>query len=146
MQNVAFKSLTSVCALMLLSATTSFQSLLRGFERLHVPRVFVEIVAFAWRYLFVLREEAQRMLRARDARAWHARWFWQAWVIGLMVGSLFLRAYERAERVYQAMKARGYHGHSHTYFDKPLSRPDWGLMVMFGVALTVIRVWAWQMH
>ena len=145
-RTVAFKSLTCVCALMLLSATTSFQSLLRGFERLHVPRVFIEIVAFAWRYLFVLRDEAQRMLRARDARAWHGRWLWQAWVIGLMIGSLFLRAYERAERVFQSMEARGYHGHSHTYHDKPMSRPDWGLIVLFAVSLTIIRVWAWQMH
>ncbi|MCB9894902.1 MAG: cobalt ECF transporter T component CbiQ [Planctomycetes bacterium] len=146
LQNVAFKSLTSVFAMMLLSATTSFQSLLRGFERLYVPRVFIEIVGFAWRYLFVLREEAQRMLRARDARAWRGRWLWQAWVVGLMVGSLFLRAYERAERVYQSMKARGYHGDSHTYFDKPLSKPDWGLIALFTVALTMIRIWAWQIH
>jgi cobalt/nickel transport system permease protein len=145
-QNVLLKSTTSLCALMLLSATTSFQSLLRGFERLRVPQVFVETVAFAWRYLFVLREEAQRMLRARDARAWRGRWLWQAWTIGLMIGTLFVRSYERAERVYQAMKARGYHGHSHTYFDRPLSRPDWAVMALFAVSLTIIRMWACQTY
>ncbi|MCZ7604864.1 MAG: cobalt ECF transporter T component CbiQ [Planctomycetota bacterium] len=142
--NVALKSLTSVYALILLSATTPFNDMLRGFERLYVPTVFVEIAAFAWRYLFVLRDEAQRMLRARDARAWKGRWLWQAWVIGLMVGSLFLRAYERAERVYQAMKARGYYGQSHTHFDRSMTRPDWGLIVLFAAVLAATRTWVWQ--
>jgi cobalt/nickel transport system permease protein len=145
LRNVLFKSLTCVTALMLLSATTTFPSLLRGFERLRVPQVFVETVAFAWRYLFVLRDEARRMLRARDARAWRGRWLWQARVIGLMIGSLFLRAYERAERVYHAMKARGYHGHAHTYFDKPMAPPDWGVIALFAAALAAIRMWAWRM-
>ncbi|MCA8936499.1 MAG: cobalt ECF transporter T component CbiQ [Planctomycetes bacterium] len=142
--NVSTKSLTSVYALILLSASTPFGDMLRGFERLRVPAVFVETVAFAWRYLFVLRDEAQRMLRARDARAWRGRWVWQVWVIGLMIGSLFLRAFERAERVYQAMKARGYHGHSHTYFDKSMTRPDYGLVVMFAVVLAATRIWVWR--
>lgn len=144
MTGVALKSLTSVYALILLSATTPFNDMLRGFERLYVPKVFVEIVSFAWRYLFVLRDEAQRMLRARDARAWRGRWLWQAWVIGLMVGSLFLRSYERAERVFHAMKARGYHGRSHVHFDRSMTRPDWGLIALFAVVLAATRTWVWQ--
>lgn len=144
--NVVLKSLTSVCALMMLSATTSFPDLMRGFERLWIPRIFIEIVAFAWRYLYVFRDEALRMKRARDARAWRGRWLWQAWTIGLMIGSLFLRAYERAERVYHAMKARGYEGQTHSAKPRQMARPDWGLIMLFAVSLTIIRLWVWQTH
>ncbi len=70
-----------------------------------------------YRYIFVIAEEALRLMRARDSRsagvegrksggtAW-----WRAGILGSMVGSLFLRSYERSERVYAAMQARGYDG------------------------------------
>ena len=78
--------------------------------------MLVSIVAFMYRYVFVLVDEAQRLLRARAARsagvgagtggtiAWRAR------VSGGMAGSLFLRTYERSERIYLAMLARGFDG------------------------------------
>ncbi len=95
-------------ALTMLAFTTPFEQMLRGFEQLRVPGVLVHTVSLCWRYLFTFRDELQRMLRARDARAWRGRWLWQVAVFGRIIGLLFLRAYERAERVYQAMLARGY--------------------------------------
>lgn len=144
-QNVLLKSAISVFAVALLTSTTNFPDLLRGFQRLYVPTIFVEIVALAWRYIFVLREETQRMLRARDARAWHARFAWQTWALGLMIGTLFLRTYERAERVYHAMKARGYQGQLYARATRRMAQPDWGLLVLFTVVAAGIRVWAWKM-
>jgi cobalt/nickel transport system permease protein len=144
-QNVLMKSAISVFAVALLTSTTNFPDLLRGFQRLKVPTIFVEIVALAWRYIFVLREETTRMLRARDARAWHARFAWQTWALGLMIGTLFLRTYERAERVYHAMQARGYQGQAQARYSRPMARPDWGLILLFAVAAAGIRLWAWKM-
>lgn len=144
-QNVLLKSSISVFAVALLTSTTNFPDLLRGFQRLYVPTILVEITALAWRYIFVLREETQRMLRARDARAWHARFAWQTWALGLMIGTLFLRTYERAERVYHAMKARGYQGQLQARTARPMARPDWGLIVLFVVVACGIRLWAWKM-
>lgn len=105
---VGLKAAICTGALTMLAFTTPFEHLLQGFEKLRVPGVLVHTVALCWRYLFTFRDEMQRMLRARDARAWRGRWLWQVGVLGRIIGLLFLRAYERAERVYQAMLARGY--------------------------------------
>ena len=70
----------------------------------------VMLASFAYRYIFVLVDEAERMERARDSRCYGGRWLWHAKVIGQMIGTLFLRSYERAERVYVAMVSRGFDG------------------------------------
>ncbi len=112
--NVAAKSLVSVFSIILLSSTTSFPELLKGLERLKVPRLLVALLSFTYRYIFVLVDEVQRMRRARDSRGWRGRWLGEGKVIGHMIATLFLRSYERGERVYGAMLARGYDGHIRT--------------------------------
>ena len=115
---ILFKSWLSVQVATVLAVTTHFTDLLWALHALRVPKLLVAIISFMVRYLFVLADEAFRMARARQARsaapadgsraggslAWRAR------VTGWMVGQLFLRSYERSERVYQAMAARGYRG------------------------------------
>jgi len=108
--NVAAKSTISVLSIVLLGSTTSFPDLLKGLGRLKVPHLLVAIVSFMYRYIFVLGDEASRMKRARDSRGWSGSWVWHAKVVGHMIGHLFLRSYERGERVYAAMTARGYEG------------------------------------
>ena len=110
------KSWMSVAAAALLTAATPFPEVIRALRSVGVPAVLVSVVAFMYRYVFVLVDEAQRLLRARSARsagvgagtggtvAWRAR------VTGGMAGSLFLRTYERSERIYLAMLARGFDG------------------------------------
>jgi len=114
------KAWLSTLGLILLSATTPFPRLLQGLERLGVPRVMVMLLSFMYRYLFVLVDEAMRMQRARESRAVAAsypfsrRWLQQAKAVGGVIGTLFIRSYERGERVYRAMLARGYNGESRT--------------------------------
>ena len=67
--NVVVKSWLSALSLILLSATTPFPCLLKGLERLGVPRVMVMILSFMYRYIFVLVDEAMRMGRARESRS-----------------------------------------------------------------------------
>jgi len=107
---VTVKALISVACLILLSATTPFNDLMHGFERLHAPHFFTTTAAFMYRYIFVIIDEAERMGRARDSRNSHGRWLWQAGVVGRMAGTLFLRSQERAERVFNAMSSRGFDG------------------------------------
>lgn len=134
--NVTAKSVISVSCIILLSSTTQFPDLMRGFERLHVPRFFTTVAAFMYRYIFLIVDEAERMKRARDSRNFHGRWIWQARVVGHMVASLFLRSHERAERVYQAMSARGFDGTFPRWKDTHMTPPDYVFMV--GVALTAL--------
>ena len=69
-------------------------------------------ISFMYRYLFVLVDEAMRLQTARDARSVGAgrTLFWRAKVLGGMIGCLFIRSYERSERIYAAMLSRGYAG------------------------------------
>jgi cobalt/nickel transport system permease protein len=122
--NVVVKSWLSALGLILLSATTPFPRLLRGLERLGVPRVMVMILSFMYRYIFVLVDEAMRLGRARESRNLGGGLLWRARTLGNMLGTLFLRSYERAERVYQAMLARGFDGEMRTLSELRFGRAD----------------------
>lgn len=119
------KSGLSVIAAIILTATTPALELLRAMRALAVPHILVATVSFMYRYLFVIADEAQRLLRARDSRSARLEgrkcggsMWWRAGVLGHMVGSLFLRSYERSERVYAAMQARGYDGELRFLWDR----------------------------
>jgi len=143
--SVVSKAFLSVTSVVLLSATTSFAGILQSMERLRVPRSLVQIVGFAYRYLFVIVEEALRMKRARDARLFGGRWLWHSRVIGQMIGTLFLRSYERAERVYQAMLARGFDPAARPSQPRPLTRADVAALIAVPalvVASRVVPLWA----
>ena len=117
--SLAVKSWLSIQAALLLTATTSFPDLLVALRAIKMPRLLVAIAGLMWRYLFILVDEAGRLIRARESRSAQAEipgmhtggsWSWRARVTGGMAGSLFLRGYERSDRVYLAMLARGYDG------------------------------------
>lgn len=114
---IAAKSWVSVQVALLLTYTTPFHDLVDGLRALRLPRIMVAIISFMYRYLAVIADEASRLNRARSARSADAgtgrtggTLRWRAAVTGSMVGSLFLRSYERSERVYAAMQARGFDG------------------------------------
>jgi cobalt/nickel transport system permease protein len=117
--SILLKSWLATQAALLLSMTTHFTDLLWAWHRLRIPPTLVTIIAFMYRYLFTLREEAESLIRGRQSRSASVpgqksggRIVWRAQVAGGMVGNLFLRSYERSERVYAAMLARGYDGQS----------------------------------
>lgn len=108
--NVLWKAVFGVLTLSLLTWTTPFERILRALEDLRTPAVLVMLTSFTYRYAFVLADEVLRMRRARDSRGWEGRTLAQARTIGQMIAMLFLRSYERAERIHLAMLARGYEG------------------------------------
>ncbi len=108
--NIVAKGTLGVAASIVLAATTPVPDLLRGLERLHVPRVITAIAAFMVRYLEIVVGEAHRNHVARQSRGYDPRWLWQARGFAASAGTLFVRAYERGERVYLAMVSRGYTG------------------------------------
>jgi cobalt/nickel transport system permease protein len=133
---ILLKSWVSVQAATLLIFTTRFHDLLHGMERLGLPRLMVAIVSLMYRYLAVLVEEAQRMMRARSARSpqfpgrKRPGVAWQARMVGNMVGALFIRAYERSERVYVAMQARGYEGRIVATEVRALAPVEWAVLAV----------------
>ncbi len=132
---ITLKSWISVQAATLLVFTTTFHDLLEGLARLRFPKLMIAIVSLMYRYLAVLTGEATRMMRARSSRMAEAperkrpSIRWQARVVGNMVGALFVRSYERSERVYVAMQSRGYQGHIAHVHERPLSAGAWAALV-----------------
>jgi cobalt/nickel transport system permease protein len=108
--NVVAKGTLGVAVSVVLAATTTVPDLLRGLERLRVPRVITSIAGFMVRYLTVVVDEGRRMHVARQSRGYDPRWFWQARGVAASAGTLFVRAFERGERVHLAMLSRGYTG------------------------------------
>jgi len=107
------KSYLSACTVLLLLATTPLPSLFRGLEFLAAPRFLLMVAHFVYRYLFVLSEQAQHMIQARRCRNCEGRGrlrlSWRS--ASSTIAVLFARSYARAERIHQAMLARGFQGH-----------------------------------
>ena len=104
------KATLSVLAATVLAATTEPRALLRGLERLRLPSVLVQILGFMIRYADVVGGELRRMRVARESRGFRPRHLGALRVLGPAAGSLFIRSYERGERVHLAMLSRGYTG------------------------------------
>ena len=108
--------------------------------RLRVPHLVVAIVAFFLRYLDVVADDLRRMRRAMTARGHDPRWLWQVGPIASSVGALFVRSYERGERIHLAMLARGFDGRVHRDVDGPVLRGQWLALVPALCAVTGIVV------
>jgi cobalt/nickel transport system permease protein len=139
---IAAKSWLSVQAALLLTFTTPFHDLIDALRDLRLPRILVAIISFMYRYLAVLGDEAARMLRARAARsaasasgASGGSIGWRARVTGQMVGSLFLRSYERSERIYAAMQARGFEGTFRHLGSRAIEPAAWAAFALVMAAL-----------
>jgi len=146
--SVLVKSLLSVAAAVVLTATTPSFDLLRALRGIGVPRIIVTTVSFMYRYLSVIGEEAARLLRARDSRSVRVdrrsggSLLWRSRVTGNIVGSLFLRSYERSERVFDAMTARGYDGELRGLALEAPAVSQWALLSAFAALLIGIEVYA----
>jgi cobalt/nickel transport system permease protein len=140
MISLMLRTWLSVQMAILMTATTTFPDLTHALRHLKVPAVLVAIISFMYRYLFVLVDESQRLLRARASRSAALPGHkaggsipWRAKVAGGMAGQLFVRSLDRADRVYNAMVSRGYRGQLLTMTPHHMSRRDWqvaGLLVM----------------
>jgi cobalt/nickel transport system permease protein len=113
-----------------------------------IPRLLVAMFGLMWRYLFVLVDEALRLMRARAARSGIARlpadaprrrpggsMAWRGKVAGGMAGNLFLRAVDRSDRIYVAMLSRGYDGEVRSFASRPVPA---GARVTLGIGLCLL--------
>lgn len=145
--SIVIRTWLSVQMAILLTATTRFSDLLHALHHLRVPQLLVAIVSFMYRYLFVLTDEAMRLMRAREARSAQpaaggggGSIAWRARVTGNMVGQLFLRSYERSDRVYNAMLARGYTGQFLTINPRVMRGIDWKVGAVAVTILLLLQV------
>ncbi len=145
---IMFRTWLGVQAGILLTVTTRFPDLIWAIGALHVPPVMVAIITFMYRYIFLVVDQAARMLQARRARSSRRKGFkppgvvWQGRVAGMMVGNLFLRSLERSERVYDAMASRGYDGVPRTLRRYQMNSTDWLMLMVALLIITLLVAWA----
>lgn len=108
--SVTLKVILSLLALNLLILTTPIPEIFQGLLSLGIPPLLVAIMASMYRYIDVLIREFTTMKRAAMSRNLMINRGTTRLIIGHAIGSLFIRTYERGERIYQAMLARGYGG------------------------------------
>ncbi len=138
----AMKSTLGVAALVLLVSTTPFANLLAGLRSLGAPALLVDLLSLTYRYLFVLIGEAMRLRRAAAARGYRPQWLPQAAIVGRLAGNLFVRSYERAERIYGAMRLRGYSGRVPAGALSRFCAADGLALAAVISALAIVRVFA----
>ena len=138
--NIFAKGTLGVLASLLLAGSTTMRDLILGLDRLRVPTVFTQIATFMLRYLDILTDDARRMRIARLSRGYDPRFLWQVKAFAVSIGALFLRAFERGERVYLAMLSRGYTGRLPRPEGAPASARQWAASALLPVAAAGIAL------
>jgi cobalt/nickel transport system permease protein len=152
--SILFKSWVSVQMAIVFAAATPFPDMLLAMRAVKIPRLFVSLFGLMWRYMFVMVDEAIRLMRARAARSGAIEGsrsggsiVWRAKVTGGMAGNLFIRSIDRGERIYDAMAARGYDGEIRSFPLPPITSTSWlvllgGLVVLVALLVFALLLWA----
>jgi cobalt/nickel transport system permease protein len=144
--NILAKATLGATATLLLASTTDVRGLLRGLERLRLPRSFVAILSFMVRYADVVAGEMQRMKVARASRGYDPRNLLQARALAASAGALFLRAYERGERVYLAMVSRGWSGSLPVLDERRATSSQWATALTLPATALAVSLAAWTVQ
>ena len=123
--SIVVKGTLGVLAAVILSTTTTAREILRGLERLKLPAVMVQIASFMLRYVNVISDEMERMKVARESRGFIATGIKHWKVIATSAAALFIRSYERGERVHLAMLSRGFDGNLPTLVTDTVTKQHW---------------------
>jgi len=137
--SILFRTFLCVTAVLILVAVTPVSQLSNQLRRLRVPDLFVTLFEMVYRYIGVLLDEASTMytaymLRSTEHKGLHIRH------MGSFVGQLLIRSYDRAERVYNAMKCRGYPGRDTRKIKAPLSGADYVYLAATTLPFILLRV------
>jgi cobalt/nickel transport system permease protein len=152
--SIMFKSWVSLQVAIVFAAATPFPDMLLAMRAVKIPRLIVSLFGLMWRYMFVMVDEAIRLMRARASRSGAIEGAksgssiaWRAKVTGGMAGNLFIRSLDRGDRIYAAMAARGYDGEVRSFPLPPITSASWitllgSLAVLIVLLLFALLFWA----
>ncbi|MGX1490825.1 cobalt ECF transporter T component CbiQ [Streptomyces tendae] len=143
--NVLAKGTLGVAASVLLASTTELRELLLGLQRLKLPPLLVQIASFMVRYGDVIADEMRRMRIARESRGFEAKGVRHWGVLAKSAGALFIRSYERGERVHLAMVSRGYAGTMPVIDEVTASRAQWSYALTLPLSALVVCLLGWTL-
>ncbi|MFD6533742.1 cobalt ECF transporter T component CbiQ [Streptomyces sp. NPDC060184] len=143
--NVLAKGTLGVAASVILASTTELRALLLGLQQLRLPPLLVQIASFMIRYGDVITDEMRRMSVARRSRGFEARGVRQWGVLAKSAGALFIRSYERGERVHLAMVSRGYAGTMPVIDQVTASRAQWAYAAALPLPALAVCLLGWAL-
>lgn len=130
MWNVLAKATLGASVSVVLTATTEIPDIIRGMGALRVPALFTSIATFMVRYLELIVDELGRMRVAMSSRGYDPRWISQARPVASAAGALFVRSYERGERIHAAMLSRGFNGAMPTFNHRRADAREWAAVLV----------------
>ncbi|MDH3682232.1 MAG: cobalt ECF transporter T component CbiQ [Acidimicrobiia bacterium] len=139
------KATLGVAVSVVLASTTPATQIIGGLEALRVPRPFTAIMGFMLRYADVLTEKIGAQRQAMASRGYDPRWFFQAKPLAISAGTLFVRSYERGERIQRAMIARGFAGTMPASRQQPATRSDWLIALTPAGAAFAVALASWRL-
>ena len=141
--NILAKATLGLTTSIVLSATTDVRDLLAGLARLRTPPLIVQIAGFMIRYGDVVVDETRRMRIARESRGFVARDLRQLATLSRAVAAMFIRVYERGERVHLAMLSRGYTGQPPGLAEAPATGVQWATALSLPMAAAAVAAACW---
>jgi len=141
--NILAKATLGVWTSVILAGTTSPQALVAGLQRLRMPSVMVQMLAFMVRYADVIAHDLAHMRIARTSRGFKARGPRDWRVLAQSAGALFIRSYERGERVHLAMLSRAYTGSLPLAGTSRATALHWVAAASLPVIAAVVAMPAW---
>jgi cobalt/nickel transport system permease protein len=135
---IASRIAGAVSLVALLGFSTSFTDLMGALSWLRVPRGFIEVSLFAWRYLFVLFDDAQVVYAAQKNRLGYAGFNRGMRSFGTLAGALVIKAFDNSQTITTAMVQRGYDGSMPLLRHKPLRVKEVALSMTFLLAMGVL--------
>ncbi len=136
--NILAKAVLGASVTIVLTATTEIPDLIRGLGDLRVPALFTAIAMFMIRYLELVTDEVRRMRVAMTSRGYDPRWLAQAKPIATAAGALFVRSYERGERIHSAMLARGFNGSMPRLDHRRATGVEWAGVGLFALMCAAV--------
>lgn len=122
--------------IVLLSSVTPLESIVNSMRKLGFPKEMAMILSMTVRYLFVFFDELENIKKAQKSRCfsiWNKKtsYSWRLKQVGYTIMMLFLKSFEKGERVYYSMLARGYTGEATSYKEEvPVMKIDYGVIVL----------------
>jgi cobalt/nickel transport system permease protein len=138
--SVIIKAISAIWIMTLLTATTRFRDLVAGMQKLHFPTIFTSIMGFMYRYIFLLIDEAEHLNIGRRSRSFGNKSYLAMKGFGWMISSLFIRSFERGERIYHTMCSRGYSGEYKTMTEMKITTKEVGICAMSIGLIVVIKI------
>lgn len=136
---IASRITGAVAVVTVLGFATPFTEMMAAFAWLRVPREFIEIALFAWRYLFLLCDDARVIYSAQKNRLGYSNYRQGLRSFGALTGSLVIKAFDNSRNVTTAMVQRGYDGNLPMFRHKPFKRTEVAFLVLFIAAMAFVQ-------